>query len=201
MGRESICKCDWAGVTAKVKVLLETNEIVIRGELRGRVPLSAVKEVEALPDRLCFKVAGEPVQLFLGKDQAVKWAGAIKAGPPSLARKLGITGQTAVRMIGSTGDRALNAALAEAADVSAKNPDLIVACVGTAADLDAALKSANAQLQKAVPIWLVYAKGPGHPIDETVIRTTLRAKGLIDTKVAAVSAKLTALRFIRRKDS
>jgi hypothetical protein len=201
MGREATCKCDWAGTLATVKVLLETNELIVRGELRKRIPFKELEEVTALPDRLCFKVAGEPVQLLLGKDQAQKWAVAIKAGPPSLARKLGITGQTTVRMIGSTSDRALNAALAEAANVSARNPDLIVACVETPADLDAALKAANAQLQKAVPIWLVYAKGPGHPIDETVIRTTLRAKRLIDTKVASVSAKLTALKFIRRKDT
>ena len=47
---------------------------------------------------------------------------------------------------------------------------------------------------------MVYAKGVrAIAIDETAIRTLLRENGMIDTKVASVSAKYTALRFIHRK--
>jgi len=41
-------------------------------------------------------------------------------------------------------------------------------------------------------------KGPGKLIGETEIRTLLRQEGFIDTKVASVSASLTALRFIKQ---
>jgi hypothetical protein len=45
---------------------------------------------------------------------------------------------------------------------------------------------------------MVYAKGPGHDLSETAVRSLLRDNGMIDTKVASVSAKFTALRFIYR---
>jgi hypothetical protein len=201
MGREAICKCTWAGATAKVKALLETNELILRGEMRKRVPFSELKEVKARADGLCFRVAGESVQLFLQAGQAAKWAAAIQAGPVPLSRKLGITGQTIVRAIGAVEDRALESALAGAAQLSEKNPGLIVATVATPEDLQAALKKAGAQLALGVPIWLVYPKGPGNPLNESLIRTALLAKGLVDTKVAAVSARLTAIRFNLRRAS
>jgi len=61
------------------------------------------------------------------------------------------------------------------------------------------LNQARAQLSKAVPIWIVYAKGKGHAIDESAIRSLLRANGMMDTKIASVSATLTAIRFNLQK--
>jgi hypothetical protein len=104
-----------------------------------------------------------------------------------------------VRTIGDIRDENLALALAEAARISATDADLIVACVDTPESLRAALQQAGKQLMNAVPIWLVYAKGPGHPLNESVIRSALRASGMMDTKVASVSSELTALRFNLRK--
>jgi hypothetical protein len=199
MGREAICKCDWAGTIANVKVLLETTEIIVRGEIRKRVRLTELEEVEAQAGRLSFNAGGERVQLFLGADQASKWAKALTAPPPTLARKLGITDKTTVRSIGSLGDEALTAALAEGAQIPAKSPDLIVASVETPKDLDAALKKAESLRAKRVPIWLVYPKGAGHALNESLVRSALLAKGLVDTKVASVSERLTAIRFNPRR--
>jgi hypothetical protein len=121
-------------------------------------------------------------------------------GPPvSLARKLGITNRTVVRTIGDARDESLKAALAEAARISDKDADLILACVDTPESLRATLQQAAKQLMNAVPIWMVYAKGPGHPLNESMIRSALRASGMMDTKVASVSSELTALRFNLRK--
>jgi hypothetical protein len=55
------------------------------------------------------------------------------------------------------------------------------------------------QLLQGIPIWFVYPKGPGHPLNESAIRALLRANGMMDTKVASVSDKLTAIRFNLRK--
>ena len=52
-------------------------------------------------------------------------------------------------------------------------------------------------LDGGIPIWMVYPKGAGCSLGETAIRTTLRQRGLRDTKVASVSAMLTALRFFK----
>ena len=198
MGREAACICDWAGTKVEVKALLETGEIILRGAMRKRIPFSQIKNVNAKADLLCFTIAGETVQLALGL-AATKWAAAITNPPPSLARKLGITANLVVSVIGEVADEALNEALAEAAAIAKNNAGLILACVDSPESLHAALHGAKAQLHKGVPIWMVYAKGKGHAINETAIRSLLRENGMIDTKVASVSAKYTALRFIYRK--
>jgi hypothetical protein len=199
MGREAICKCDWAGVTAEVKVLLEPNEMIVRGDIRKRVPRTELQQVKVQSDRLCFTVGREPVQLFLGSTAAVSWAKAIATPPPALSRKLGITDKTILRTIGNIHDDALKSTLAEAAQISERGADLIVACVDTPESLRATLREAKAQLLRGVPIWMVYAKGPGHSLNESSIRSLLRSNGMMDTKVASVSAELTALRFSLRK--
>jgi hypothetical protein len=201
MGREAICKCDWAGTVAEVKALLESGEIILRSGIRRRVPLTELQGVKALSDRLCFSAGHEQVQLFLGSTAAGKWASAILAPPVGLARKFGIKNKTVVRTMGSIDDDTLKSALAEAARVSATDADLIVAYVDTPASLRATLQEAKAQLLKAVPIWMVYAKGPGHSLSESAIRALLRASGMMATKVASVSTELTGLRFSLRKSA
>jgi hypothetical protein len=198
MGREAICTCDWAGDITEVKALLETGEIILRGGIRRRIPFSEIKNVKANGDRLGFTVGAELIVLDLGP-AAAKWATAITSPPPALGRKLGITDTTTVRVLGECCDETLREALAEGAGIASKNADLIVACVDSPESLHSALLDAKAQLLKGVPIWMVYAKGPDHAINETSIRMLLRENGMIDTKVASVSAKYTALRFVYRK--
>ena len=142
MGREAVCTCDWAGTVTEVKALLETSELILRGDIRRRVPFSEIEDVKVKSDWLRFRVGGERVELLLGSSVGAKWAAAITSPPPSLARKLGITNKTVVRTIGATQDESLKAALAEAARISARDADLIVACVETPESLKAAFKEA-----------------------------------------------------------
>jgi hypothetical protein len=44
-------------------------------------------------------------------------------------------------------------------------------------------------------VWIVYTKGKDAPLGESAVRAALRERGYRDTKVAAVSATRTALRF------
>jgi hypothetical protein len=198
MGREAICECTFAGANAEVKALLESEELILRGDIRMRAPLQALRDVRVESEFLCFNLDKHSVQLRLGAAAAKSWAKKIKTPPPSLADKLGITGKT-VRTIGPISDRALDSALNAAAQISTRHPELILAYVDTPESLATTLQDAKAQLARSVPIWLVYRKGPGHPLNESAIRTILRANGLMDTKVASVSAELTALRFSRPK--
>jgi hypothetical protein len=199
VGREAICTCDWGGTVVEVKALLETNEIILRGGIRKRAPFSGISEVKVQGDNLHFKVDNERVQLILGSSTAEKWAAAISSPPPQLSKKLGISKTSVVRVIGEVPDEKLQEALAEAARISSRDANLIVAYVDSPESLHAALRDANAQLVSGVPIWMVYAKGPGYAINETAIRSLLRENGMIGTKAASVSAKYTALRFIYRK--
>jgi len=198
MGREAVCTCDWAGTVAEVKALLETTELILRGDIRKRVPFSEIKDVSVRPEILRFRVGQEKVELWLGAS-AAKWADVITSPPASLARKLGIKRETVVRTIGSIDDEDLKSALTEAGEISEESSDLIVACVETPEALHATLDQAKEQLDRGVPIWMVYSKGLGHALNETAIRSLLRSNGLMDTKVASVSSRLTALRFSMRK--
>ncbi len=194
MGREATCDCTFDGTTAKVKALLETNEIILRGPIRMTAQLNALKNVRVESETLCFNLDKLPVQLHLGAKAAERSAKKLKTAPPTLADKLGITGKI-VRTIGPIADKALSSALTSAALVRAENPDIIVSYVDTPESLATTLRAAKSQLARSIPIWLAYRKGPGHPISEKLIRSTLRALGYMDTKVASVSERLTALRF------
>lgn len=193
MGREATCECTVAGVTAKVKALLETEEIILRGNIRMRAPLRALQNVRVESESLHFNLDKDPIQLRLGAVAAKSWARKIASPPSTLAGKLGITGKI-VRTIGPA-EKPIYSALESAAQVRGENPDIIIACIDTPESLASTLREAKKQLARSIPIWLVYRKGPGHPINEAIIRTTLRAQGLMDTKVASVSEFLTALRF------
>jgi hypothetical protein len=199
MGREAICTCVWGKTQHEVKALLEPRELIVRGELRRRVPFAKMRGVKADSDLLRFTFEGESVALSLGSEMAAKWADALLKPPPTLAKKLGIAPETTVRMIGPVDDGALKSAVAEAKAVSQSNGDLILARIDTPADLSAALRKAARQLSAGISIWFIYRKGPGHPLNENIVRATALATGIVDTKIAAVSAEFSALRFVKRR--
>jgi hypothetical protein len=102
-------------------------------------------------------------------------------------------------MIGPVDDVALKAALDKAKSISQRQDDLILARVDTPADVRSALMRAADQLEAGTPIWFIYRKGPGHPLNENLVRTTALAAGIVDTKVASVSEVFSALRFVKRR--
>jgi len=199
MGREATCTCLWNGKKSNVKAIIEPPQLILRGELRRRLPIATIQSIKVERDQLRFVVEGEDVSLLLGSDMAAKWADALLKPPPTLAKKLGITADTTVWMIGSVDDAALKAALAEAKSVSHRKGDLILARVDTPADLHSALTRAADELNAGTPIWFVYRKGPGHVLNESLVRSTALATGIVDTKVSSVSDVFSALRFVKRR--
>lgn len=199
MGREAECVCIWSNAKYKVKALLEPPELIVRGEMRRRVPFAKIKNLKADGRLLRFIFEGEAVALELGDAMATKWVDALLKPPPTLARKFGITPETTVRMIGPVDDTTLKSALSEAKTVSQTRGDLILARIDTPAQLKAALAKCADQLQAGTPIWFIYRKGPGHPLNENMVRSTALETGIVDTKIAAVSAEFSALRFVKRR--
>jgi hypothetical protein len=197
MGREANCQCSWGPDSADCKVLLETKELIVRGPIRRRAAIASLTHVSVRGDQLRFRTGQDQVALNLGAELAQKWARAIATPPPTLAAKLGISSATRLSILGEPDSEELRTAIAEAISVEGVDANLILAGVRTITDLNYALDRYPAYPGNP-PIWIVYAKGPGKPINETEIRSTLRREGFIDTKVASVSAKLTALRFNKR---
>ena len=200
MGREANCLCDWNGETARVKALVEPPELILRGEIRRKLPFSALRKMRAEHGALRFEFGSDVVTLKLGQAAAEKWAKAILTPPPSLAKKLGITPESTVWVIGTVDDAALESALGEARKASRKDANVIVARVNTATELAQAFKSAAKDTSAGIPIWIVYRKGPGHAINEADVRSAGLAAGIVDVKIASVSAQLTGLKFVKRRN-
>lgn len=197
MGREASCRCKWGSEETDVKVLLETHELLFKGGLKRKVALSDLQDVSVLDERLCFQVGEDRVALHLGAQVAGRWAKAI-AEPPSLAKKLGVSGQTQIATVGVIDDENLRTALAEGISTRPSAAELLFAVVRTSDELKSVLKGCESELANGSPLWVIYPKGRGKDLGEAYIRTTLRDRGMIDTKVASVSDGLTALRFSKR---
>ena len=198
MGREASCRCQWEGEEADVKALLETEELILRGAIRRNIPFSAIRDLEVDGEGLTFRVGTDRVALKLGSPAAARWARAI-AEPPSLASKLGIANGKRVRTLGSFADEALNVALSQATPAQDGQPELILLLARTPKELDDLLTRCEGEVTSGASIWVLYPKGKGKALAESHVRDTLRARGMVDTKVASVSAELTGLRFSHRK--
>ena len=200
MGREATIRCEWAGESGQCKVLLESKELIVRGAIRRKVPVSSLQDVTVKGDDLHFKAGADSVSLALGSALAQQWAKAIATPAPSLARKLGISSNSRLLLIGDLESPDLNAAIDEASSTTGKDADLVLVSVQTPHDLELALAQLARRKSEPLPMWIIYPKGTINNFGETYVRETLRARGFIDTKIASVSSKLTALRFIRRRD-
>jgi hypothetical protein len=197
MGREATCHCKWGGEEADCTVLLEGHELILRSGLRRRISLSAVSGLAIRGENLVFTAGRDRVELGLGPEAAQRWAKAIRTPPPSLAGKLGISRATRVSVLGDIQSEELKQALGEAAPASEKEVDLVLLCVNSQSELQHYLAAET----YTCPLWVVYPKGANSGVKESDLRDLLRGREFIDTKVASVSATLTALRFVKRKSS
>jgi hypothetical protein len=195
MGREATCHCKWGAEEANCKVLLETGELILRLGMRRRVPWAEMSAVSARDSKLHFKVGPDHVELNLGPEVAQRWAKAIASPLPTLAHKLGISSTTKLSVIGKVTSQELKAAIAEGSLSKEKDADLILICVNSQLELDRYLAGST----YSRPLWIVYPKGSTSGVKESAVRMLLRSQGFIDTKVASVSADLTALRFVSRR--
>jgi hypothetical protein len=193
MGREALVQAEVGGEAGEVRALLESTELILRGELRRRFPKEALKSVVVEGDALCFVCAGEVVRLYLGAPVAAAWANLIAKPPPTLRAKLGLEEGVRAMMFGPCDDAELEKALAGALVTDPAKAAMLVARIGCKADLDAAL-TAHAACPD-LPIWVVYPKGKEAALGDAAIRGALREAGFRDTKSCAVSNRLTATRY------
>src|SRR5690242_35102 len=98
MGRELTCTVRIGNKTASGKALLETNEIIFRGDPRLKIPLASLKSVSSRGGDLHLSWP-EGKAIFQLGDQAEKWAHKI-LHPKSTAEKLGIKPGLTVSALG-----------------------------------------------------------------------------------------------------
>ena len=151
--------------------------------------------VAARGSKLVFHVGRDQVELHLGQEAAQRWAKAIASPLPDLASKLGVAPTTRLSVIGNVVSEELKTALAKGISAQGKEVDLTLICANTQSEVDHCFVRQTLR----GPLWIVYPKGANSQVKESLVRDLLRSHGFIDTKVASVSARLTALRFVKRK--
>ncbi len=200
MGREIQCRVKSSGKWFQGKALLETSEIIFRGEQRLKIPFEFLSSVEARNDELHLKWHGNSAAFELGQ-QAEKWAHTI-LHPKTTADKLGIKPELTVSALHLRGDATMQDARETVAAFSDKKPlvnsDMIFLGATTTSDLGGIAKLIPS-LAASGALWVVYPKGR-QDITELQVLNAGRAAGLVDIKVVSYSSTLTALKFVRPKN-
>jgi hypothetical protein len=200
MGREIRCRMKSSGKWFQGKALLETSEIIFRGEHRLKIPFGSLSSVLARDGALHLKWPEDSAVLELGQ-QAEKWAHAI-LHPKTTADKLGIKPGLTVSAFHLRGDATMQDARETVAAFSDKKPlvssDMIFLGATTTSDLRGITKLIPS-LAASGAFWVVYPKGR-QEITELQVLNAGRAAGLVDIKVVSYSSTLTALKFVRPKN-
>lgn len=201
MGNELQCRVRAGGKTANGKALLETSEIVFRGDLRLKILLSSLKSVESRDGELHLKWTEGDAVFELGA-QADKWAHKI-LHPKSTAEKLGVKPGLVISAVAFKDAGFLKGLQKTAKSFSDSKPlkdsQLIFLGAETASELSQATKL-TASLSSAGALWIVYPKGRKEIKEQQVLDAGKQA-GLVDVKVVSFSATHTALKFVRRKST
>lgn len=196
MGNTTTSRLHFEGKTYNGEALLETSELIFRGERRLLIPFAKIESVEARDATLHVKFDGQSAAFEVGP-QAVKWAEKIR-NPKSVIQKMGIKAGHVVSVV-HLNDDAFVADLEKAgAGVSRgrarKNSDAIVFGANTRADLER-LVALKASLRPDGSLWIIRPKGVKE-ITEADTMAAGKAAGLVDVKVVRFSDTHTAEKFV-----
>lgn len=194
MGREATGQVRIGDAAGKAKVLLETDELIFRGEVKGRVPFTALTTIEPQPDGLHLRWPDGVATVELSEAEAGRWADSI-TNPPSLLDKLGVHDGNSVVVL-DVDDRGFVAELAgRSVEVRTTGPaDVVIWGVDEPADL-ARLPALVDWIRPAGALWAVWAKGR-EELNENHVRQAALDAGLVDVKVARFSATHSALKLV-----
>ncbi len=192
MGNEALCRVDIGHESAEAKALLETEELIVRGALRAKIPFREAKDVTADGGVLRLRWNGRDVGIHVGKD-APKWAEKIR-NPKSVADKLGIKPEQKISIIGKIDDTHLQGRGADISHKLRRGSDLIFFAANARADLGR-LAELRAALDPAGAIWVIRPKGGG-AITESEVMAAGKAAGLVDVKVVRFSDTHTAEKLV-----
>ncbi len=197
MGRDTETTAQWLGQTAEVRALLESTEIILRGGIRARVPRASINSMSIDQGDLRLGTDRGPLVLELGEVEAARWLAALQKPLPTLAEKLGVSPACLAFVLGRVEDAELEVALRGAVCADLPSAGVLVAILAVPGDLEAA--SALAMSAPDLAVWCVYPKGRGSAVTDSMVRSTFRARGYIDSKSCAVSEALTATRYVQRR--
>ena len=197
MGQDTLCHIEHNGVKHEGKALLESSEIIVRGDFRLKISFDSMTEVSANDGRLFVSWMGGQTVFDLG-NYAAKWADKIK-NPPTLLEKLGVKPESIIRIVGVQ-DAAFEAMLKGAVIIrSVDEPlDLLFYEADGPDDLEQ-LSELKQHIKSNGVIWVVSPRGRKEIQDYHVIAAA-KAAGLVDVKVCRFSDTHTALKLVIPRD-
>lgn len=195
MGNEANCRVRFGKQDSTGKALLETSELIFRGDFRLKIPFASMKSIKAGDGELRVQT-GEGLAVFELGDAAEKWCQKI-LHPKTRIEKLGVRPGTKVSLIGEFDEeflrelKALKGSEAKPADNTAETIFLAVNSRDELSQLNKVIK----RMKGAASLWIVYPKGQ-KTVTENAVLAGGRKVGLKDVKVVGFSATHTALKFV-----
>jgi hypothetical protein len=197
MGQEAPSVVTFGPSRSAGKALLETAELIFRGDFRLVIPFKDIDDLRVEDGILAVRFSEGEARFELGA-LAAKWAEKIQ-NPRSRLDKLGVKRASSVVVTGiedATFKEELAASGATVYEQAKPGPvDLIFFGADSTADLDC-LPALTERIKANGAIWVVAPKGKGSLLKDTEIMAAARAAGLVDTKVAAFSDSHTALKLV-----
>lgn len=203
MGYEAKCRARVAEPGGAVReanatVLLETDELIVRGEARVRVARSSITKVASRGGVVTVTAPAATISLSLGTPAAAKWEAKLKEAPKPLIDKLDVKPGAKVWLFGVDYETLIEQIGARTPNVSrgtsASTCDVVFVQVNDPKQLGRIAKAAKA-ITPSGAIWVVHPKGKSGVAD-TVIFANAKALGLTYTKVARVSETLSAEKLV-----
>jgi hypothetical protein len=201
MGLETTCVVRIGRAKSEGKALLETKEIIFRGEPRLKIPFTSIQELNVRGEWLEVVHDGGRVAFELGATAAVKWRDRIRK-PKGLLDKLGVKEGQNVVVLGIDEPAFAKELKARGVTVGSKlkrETDLVFLGLASQADLKR-LAAARNSIAPAGGVWAVWPKGRP-ALTEDHVRAEAKKAGLVDIKVAAFSDTLSALKLVIPKAS
>jgi hypothetical protein len=196
VGNEVKCTARWGKQESEGKALLETSEILFRGEFRLKIPFSTIKSAKAVDGELRLQTA-EGLAVFDLGAAAEKWRDKI-LHPKSRIEKLGVKPGAKVSLLGDFDPEFLDELGDLAKSVNkgkvAADSEWIFFAVDSKEALDTVPKISQS-MKGAAALWIVYPKGEKR-ITENDVLAAGRKCGLKDVKVVGFSSTHTALKFV-----
>lgn len=196
MGSELQTTLTYNRKTSAGKALLETSELIFRGDVRLKIPFATIKKLDVRDGDLRVTFDGGAATFHLGP-QAQKWADKIR-NPKSRIDKLGVKPGQRVVVINIKDRDFVEELAARTAPISrgrvVKDADVIFLGADTLAALDR-IASLVPYLKPGGAIWTVTPKGKGG-IKDTDIMAKGKAAGLVDVKVVSFSDTHSANKFV-----
>jgi hypothetical protein len=200
MGQEVNCTLRFHRKASKGKALLETKEILFRGDLRLKIPFAEIKKLEVKNGDLHVRTKDGLAVLQLGP-RAEHWRRKI-LHPKSRVEKLGVKNGEAAAILGALPPDFLeelrhNGVQTTNGKVATTSPWVFL-FAESPTDL-AKAKTVRNSMGATAGLWIIYPKGV-KTITERDVRGVGLKVGLVDVKVASFSETHTALKFVIPKD-